>query len=492
MTALAWLGFALFFGFRALEKWRPWSLALAAVSCAMVVSNNFYGATALAMLFPALAWSVYITHLDRTMWLRAAAIAVLAYGLTAFWLVPSYIRITLDNMRFVSAEGNLWSRWVALGYAIAFVLLSDKFARGKVERAWLTFLLGSVGAFFVTSVGNQYLNFRVIGEPGRLFPELDLLIVLLAAELLRRLWSGGWARPAIRIGATAVLVVIALLPSWRFLLEPHSIFVRDPYPDRRVEFQLQDWMARNMPGSRALTSGSVRFWYNVWNDLPQIGGGSEQGLLNPRVLPPQWQIFLGPEVEMSVLWLKIMGADAALVHGRESREIYRDYVYPDKFRGVLPVLHDNGAGDVIYGVPRRWQSLARVVDRQMHAALPEIPGNGELSQLQAWHEVVEAGPDAPAEMQWQGTDAFTIRTTVAAGQSVWIAESYDANWRAESNGKPVPIRMDKLGFMVLDVPPGEHTVRASFPTPLSNLAGWAVTLFSLGCVAGLFWMGRRR
>jgi uncharacterized membrane protein len=102
MTALAWIPLALLFSFRALEKWRPASLATASFCCAMVVSNNFYGATSLAFLFPALVWSIYITHLDLWIWVRAAAIACLSYGLTAFWLVPSYLDITLANMRFVS------------------------------------------------------------------------------------------------------------------------------------------------------------------------------------------------------------------------------------------------------------------------------------------------------------------------------------------------------------------------------------------------------
>ena len=33
----------------------------------------------------------------------------------------------------------------------------------------------------------------------------------------------------------------------------------------------------------SLATGSVRFWYNTWHDLPELGGGSEQGLLNMNV-----------------------------------------------------------------------------------------------------------------------------------------------------------------------------------------------------------------
>src|SRR5688572_1465210 len=50
MTALAWIGVALFFSFRALPQWRPVSFVAASFCMAMAVSNNFYGATALAML----------------------------------------------------------------------------------------------------------------------------------------------------------------------------------------------------------------------------------------------------------------------------------------------------------------------------------------------------------------------------------------------------------------------------------------------------------
>jgi hypothetical protein len=491
MTSLAWIGIALFFSMRALTGWRPGSFVAAAVSCAMVVSNNFYGATALAMLYPILLWSVYITHLDKWVWVRGAAIPVLAYSFTAFWLVPSYVRITLDNMQFVSQQGNVWSRWVALALVVGFLLLSDHLARGKRDALWLTFLGGAAALFTVNVLGNHYLNFRIIGEPSRLVPELDLLLICLAVEVLRRLWYAQMPWPYVRRGIAAAIVVVALASSATYVGKSHRIFERYPDPENRVEYQLQDWVAKNLPGSRVVPAGSVRFWYNVWNDLPQLGGGSEQGLLNPHTQPPQWQIFLGPEADISRLWLQILGVDAIIVNGKNSREHYHDYVYPDKFKGVLPVLYDNGAGDTIHAVPRRYPGLARVVNRARFNALPEIPGNGELPQLQQWYDVVEKGPDAPTETRWDGTDAFRVKASVRGGQSVWIAESFDANWRAYSRGQRLPMRMDKLGLMVIDAPPGDHDIRLEFPTPFSYIVGRCVTGVSVLATVVLVWMNRR-
>lgn len=482
MTALAWIPLALLFSFRALQQWRPASLAAAAICSAMVVANNFYGATSLALLFPALAWAVYITHLDHWIWMRAAAIAALAYGLTAFWLVPSYVRLTLSNMRYVSSEGNLWSVWVFLAVVLGFVLFSDHFARGRKERAYAAFLGGALVIFFVNVLGHLYLNFRVFGEPGRLFPEFDLIVILVAVEALRRFWDGAAWRKA----AAAAVVLCVLATSYVYLMNARKFFVVDPDPTDQVEYQMQDWMHANMPNSRALAAGSVRFWYNAWHDLPQIGGGSEQGLLNPIVMPAQWEILQGEGFNLSLWWLQLLGADAVLVNEPHSREHYHDFQFPKKFQDKLAVLHDDLAGNIIYKVPRRYASLARVVDRQRLEALPEIPGNGDEPSLSAWADVLENGPEAATQTQWSGTDALLVKAPVKEGQSVVVQVSFDSNWRAYVGDQRVPVRRNKLGLMTIDAPAGTQEIRLQFPTPFSNQVGRAVTLLTLLAIGWLF------
>jgi uncharacterized membrane protein YfhO len=75
------------------------------VCCAFVVGNNFYGATALAIFFGVLVLAVYI-RIETLGFRASAAIGALSYGLSAFWLVPSYLEITIANMRFVSTQGT--------------------------------------------------------------------------------------------------------------------------------------------------------------------------------------------------------------------------------------------------------------------------------------------------------------------------------------------------------------------------------------------------
>jgi hypothetical protein len=145
----------------------------------------------------------------------------------------------------------------------------------------------------------------------------------------------------------------------------------------------------------------------------------------------------------------------------------------------------------VYKVPRRYPSLARVVDRAALDALPDIPGNGDEPSLTAWVNVIENGPEAPTETQWLGADAMRVRAPVQAGQSVVVQVSYDPNWRAYVNGEKAPIRRNKLGLMTIDAPAGTQEIRLEFPMPLSNQVGWLVTFSSVLILASLVYVGKR-
>src|ERR1017187_4545644 len=108
MTALAIIPIALAFAWLALEKRRPWAVALAALFSAGVAANNFCGATALAAFYLILVWSLWTTRQEKHIVVPAIAIPVLAYGLTAFWLVPSYFQVPQENLKYVSEHGALW------------------------------------------------------------------------------------------------------------------------------------------------------------------------------------------------------------------------------------------------------------------------------------------------------------------------------------------------------------------------------------------------
>ncbi len=475
MTALALIPFALAFTWIALEGRRWGALACAAIFSAAVVANNFYGATALAIFYPILVFSLWVTQGGWQVLARALAIPVLAYGLCAFWLTPSYVRITRQNMMYVSQPGNAWSAGLAVLVAVVFAAAAWKLARGKPERAWVTFCAGCGIALTLLVAGGLLFNFRVAGEPVRLVPELDLVYILLAVTFVAWLWTRPGRFPR---AAAAVLAAGAFATSIGFVRHAWEQPTEAPDYQSRVEYRIQDWVWKNMPDARVYADGSVRFWFDAWHDLAQMTGGSDQGLLNGLTQNAMYEVRFGTETEPSVLWMQALGVDAVYVSDRSSEEVYKD-ISPQKFAGMLPVLYDDQRGNVLYRVPRRFAARARVVETARLNVLQQPIGDHFADRLRAYVDVVEHGPDAAVSLSREGTDAMTVRAKLEAGQSILVQESYDPAWQASVRGAPVPIRKDAMGFMVVDLPPGEQEVHLRFATPLENRAGLVVSLATL-------------
>jgi hypothetical protein len=433
------------------------------------------------MFYAILVWSFWITRRDSKFVTIAIAIPIplLAYGLTAFWLVPSYLRITAHNMQYLPGHGNMWSLWVAIVVAVAFGVAAGRWALNRPQRTWAVFAIGCVLFFSLDVLGNYYFGFDVAGDPHRLVPELDLALVLGAALLLEWLWNR--RHRAARV-AVCVIFAAALATTTGYIHRAWHVVARWPDYRTRVEYRVTDWLWTHMPDARVCSSGTVRFWFDGWHDLTELGGGSDQGLLNPIVQDAQWDISQGSDPASLLLWLRALGADAFYFAGPTSEEPYKDLKHPERFAAV-PVLFDDGQGNVLYGIPRRYAARARVVDS---ARLSAQHPPRSIEDLRAYVDVVENGPDSPAALGRSGTDAMVVSAKLDPGQSVLVQETFDPAWQAWSNGKRLPLRKDVMGFMVVDTPPGEHEIRLVFVTPLENRVGWALTAISVLLLVWLF------
>ena len=490
ISAVALLPVALAMSYLALRRHRPTALAGAAFSCAAVALTNFYGLTALGILYPVLVWSVWLASRDRSVWLRAVGIAALAYGLAAFWLTPSYLWLTIENLKWFSPPGDRVAQVLFFATAAAFAVVSGRFRPRQEPFTYRVFLLGSLMLLGVNIFAFRWLHIRALAEPQRLEVEFDLILVLALVELVRQLWT--WSgQPGMRlrlVRALALIVVLGGLWSARHYVrhawEAH-LYPLDPDCRQRVEYRLPEWISRNMPQSRTFVTGSVRFWWNVWHDTAQVGGGCDRGVLNQILMPAMFQVTFGSDAETAVRWLTALGVDAVVVHDAHSQEMYHDFVHPYKFGGVLPVLYDDGQGNVIYKVPRRYPSLVRVVDTaRLHAIAPGWAAT-DLEALRRYTAVIEQGPDAPTTTAWKGTDAMRIHARVEPGQSLVVQSTYDPAWHAYLGGRELRVDRDQLSFSVIDAPPGDDDIAFVFETPLENRIGWVLTWLSLAISAAL-------
>ena len=114
-------------------------------------------------IFSLIVWSLWVTDRDPRLFFRAIVIALLAYGLSAFWLTPSYLGITASNLKLVAEPGNIWSRWIAIAGALSFAAASWWFARNTECASYTIFISGAVLCFSCVVIGHYYFGFRVSG-----------------------------------------------------------------------------------------------------------------------------------------------------------------------------------------------------------------------------------------------------------------------------------------------------------------------------------------
>ncbi len=94
-------------------------------------------------------------------------------------------------------------------------------------------------------------------------------------------------------------------------------------------------------------------------------------------------------------------------------------------------------------------------------------------------------PIRPRTLKRDGHRRHASRTPKSApGQSILVQETYDPAWHAWSGGKPLTVRKDAMGLMVIDAPPGDQEISLAFVTPLENQVGRVVTLLTLLAIAG--------
>ncbi len=467
ISSLAVLPAALAASFLALRSWRPVALAAAGVLSALVAANNFYGATALAMLFPIVVWSIWVCERPRGVWLRGVAIPLLAYGLCAFWLTPSYVRVTMADLKLVAHPGDSSSRIILLVAVAFYCLFSVRAASRRPEREWPVFVSGAAVILSVWVLGFYYFDLKISGDPPRLLPELDLAIILASAEAVRRLWANSRLRLPV-----ALLVLVAFSPAVRYLSNAWSPFPKAAPLENVYEYKSAKWVADHLPGARVLPAGTVRFWFDVWSDNSQPSGGSDQATLNQTIPVALKQIFHKNRGELSVLWLKALGTDAIIAPGRTSPEPYHEFEQPEKLQGMLPVLYDDQRGTLVYGVPRAHPGIARIVDRAAMNALGKIQGGDDMAGLTSYLAVVENPAQRAASLTWRGFDEADITAKADIGQSILVQETWDPAWHAYESGKELPIRTeDKMGFMLIDAPEGDHKIQMRFETPFENRAG---------------------
>ncbi|MDQ2898674.1 MAG: hypothetical protein M3Y07_02610, partial [Acidobacteriota bacterium] len=289
----------------------------------------------------------------------------------------------------------------------------------------------------------EWFKIYLVPQPERYHLDMDQAFVL---ALFCVLGTVSIAIPR-RVKVAAILLLIFAASS-----QVHRIrrFARDwiqPIDMTATsEYRIAKWFDRNMNGARVMAAGSTSYWMNAFTDTPQLGGGFDQGVVNPQDRVAQYIVLSGEnagerDAEISILWMRAFGIQAVAVGAEPFRN-------PRKFDGILPLLWREGAAG-IYRVPQRSASLAHVVRREDLVSRAPIHGL-DVSEIRKYDAALDDPTLPAAEFRWTSRHSAEITASMLPGQLLSVQESYHFGWRAAVNGSTRTIISDSLGLMAIE------------------------------------------
>ena len=477
-VALALLPLALVFIRRALLKRTALNFAAAVVFSGAVVLANAFGAVDLAIGGACIALGL------RRGFLTLFAVGVAGYLWISPWIPPSMIEhIRHDQF---GARGDFHKGWNsvlgALAVIAAFALLC------YLSRGWNSALdrFTILFTFWMCLIPVAFFfgGLTLVPQGSRYQLELELAVCLAFACLCAHVpWRA------------AVLTVVIAGSLWQFVLfRRYAAGLIQPIDiTQTIEYKVDRWAAGHLNGSRTLIAGDPEYLFNIFSDHAQMSGAHEPTAPNFSQLVAVFTIYTGMnagshDAEYSLLWLKAFGIDSIYVAGPKSREHYHAIAHPNKFDGLLPVLwHEED--DTIYAVPSRSESLAHVIP--VSAVVSRQPIHGlDVDPLRPYVAALEDPALPAARMTWDSPSSARIEAAVEPGQAVSIQENYAPGWRATADGRPIPIRGDGIGLMVLQPAcNGSCDIRINFGLAPEALICRVLSAAVSLAILGLVWRG---
>ena len=423
------------------------ALALAALAIALVFLTNVPGTMALGLAV--FCW-ICAQHADRlaAAWKTAAGASLLAYGIACFGIPPSSLLTVGGNIGAMHAG---FSNSLKHGPALLIVVLVAVGAAGYgLARTRIPLLLRFAVLFFgllaPLAITANFEVYELLPQVGRLHLEAEMGACLLLGcaawsvfALLPR-----WTRP--------ILLAICLAPivvQWQNYRSTARNILTYTDLSKHSEYTTARWLDRNANGARVWAGGSTSFWLNSFTDTPQVVGCCDQGLAMP-VLSYASYFVNDPHSspQLAQAWLQALGAQALVVNGANSTDAYKDIQAPERYRGVLPVLHEEN-GDTIYAISSAPASLVHVV--RSGEPVPVPPRGQKISDssvVRYAHALADPSRPAAAFRWIRGSEA-RIHADLQPDDLLSVQIAWFRGWKADIHGRTAPLSADGLGFILI-------------------------------------------
>jgi hypothetical protein len=439
--------------------------AIATLLAAAVLLTNWPALIGLVLLLGALA-------VAKKAPLRTVALGGTAYGLSASWIAPGYIvSASLLNrvvLRHTAAGApfnrTAWLVLIASAILIGVALWRRVPARIALLLAWVA-ITGAVVLTFTLAGAN------VLPWPHRFMLEFNIGLVLMGAGLI------SFARSKWQCVLVAIVLLIGGFAAFPFVRHAWKVQPAAEDPRSGAAYQVADWLNRNAGGARSYVAGELDGALALWSNVPQVGG-SGQDVSNFLIFAAERQVGYGCGVDaerIAELWLRALNVRYVAVHGAASHEYFHWFTQPERF-ATMPLVWDNGAGDVIYHVPGLDGHEAVVVDRDELGRLPRFTSTRDAAFLDAY--VRWAAGKRPVKIRWNGSDEATLDATLGPNEAILVKINSDRGWHVSSG----VTESDPIGFLLVDGTQSQQ-IRLEFKPSWDVWLGRAITV---AMILGLF------
>jgi hypothetical protein len=421
---------------RALERPRPFRLFIAALTMSAILLTNWLGSVGLACAIVAYLVATTNVRAGLSKWAITAAIALSAYLLACPWIPPSTIRVVAENGQVAQADYRADMREFPLRLLVlAGVVAAAKigFLKRKTPDGmqFAVFLVLLAGSFPLLL---QWLHVALLPLPDRYVWEMDLSVCLLATVLAAALLKKFPRQVTYMLLAAGLLFGAYQLRAYRrysaALIEPIDMTAT-------IEYKIAGWLKHNYPTNRVFAIGTVAYWLNNFSDQPQSSGGFEFGTPTAQDRMALKIVSETASPETTLLWLRALGADLAVVGGPKTQAPFRVFRNPQRFDRFAQKVFSDG-DDFVYLIPRRSRSLAHVVRR------------GDTTEMQRYVTALEDTSLPMASLTWQNNHSALVTADVPSGDLISVQITYHRGWHAAVNGSPRQVEKDALGFLAID------------------------------------------
>ncbi len=432
------------------------SFFLAAILMAVTVLTNWVAGLALAICTVLLITTMCGAKEFQPR--RIIEAGLLGYLLSCFWLTPSFVYTMAFNWpqdafgyKMQAAERLSIGLWF-----LGLILIRLLFIKFPKQR-YYCFILSCLFAFGLMVASFYAYNINTIPESRRYALEYELFMILAFVETGRVAVHSNsrWLR-----WSTLFAILVTLLSitpnTWNFLYNQWSKWTPDP-KERTVEFDMARRLDAIPQTGRVFVSGGTRFYLNSWFDEPQIGGVFETGLRNRVPVDMVYQIRTdilsqpGEEAENTILQLRAMAVDLAVIHGPKSAEYYRDFKFPNKLEGLLPST-PIGNDDFIYQLPS--SPLALLVK---DSELPkQSPRQGRMKVLSDYVKAMDDSSRPKLNWKWLNNNHLRVEGEIPDGYLLALAVNHDSGWSAVQGTRAMPVFTNQLGFITLRPAPQQN------------------------------------